>query len=37
MIIGKYGGVREHFLKDLMDLMVPIEGGIVELRDYINI
>lgn len=36
MTIGKYGNDRERFLKDLMKLMVPIEGGIVELRDYIN-
>lgn len=37
MTIDKYGGDGKHFLKDLMDLMVPIEGGIVELRDYINV
>ncbi len=36
MINGKYGGDRERFLQELMSLMVPIEGGTVELRDYIN-
>jgi hypothetical protein len=36
MKIGKYGSDRERFLKDLLNLMVPIEGGTVELRDYIN-
>ena len=27
MTIGKYRRDRERFLKDLMNLMVPIEGG----------
>lgn len=35
-IIEKYGNDKERFLKDIMNLMVPIEGGSVELRDYIN-
>lgn len=37
MTIGKYGIDRERFLENLMNLMVSIEGGTVELRDYINI
>lgn len=36
MTIGNYGSDREGFLKDLMNLMVPLQGGTVELRDYIN-
>ncbi len=36
MINGKYGGDRARVLQDLMSWMVPIEGGIVALRDYIN-
>lgn len=36
MTIEKYGNNRERFINDLMNLMVLIEGGIVELRDYIN-
>ncbi|WP_340028042.1 SUMF1/EgtB/PvdO family nonheme iron enzyme [Paenibacillus sp. FSL H7-0940] len=36
MTIEKYGNNRERFINDLMNLMVPIEGGTVELRDYIN-
>ncbi|WP_459965514.1 formylglycine-generating enzyme family protein [Paenibacillus sp. JCM 10914] len=36
-IIEKYGNDKERFLKDIMNLMVPIEGGSIELRDYINI
>src|SRR5690554_6063879 len=36
MTISKYESNREQFLKDIMNLMVPIEGGTVELRDYMN-
>lgn len=36
MFLEKYRANREHFQKDVMNLMVPIEGGTVELRDYIN-
>jgi formylglycine-generating enzyme required for sulfatase activity len=36
MTIGKYGSEHERFINDLMNLMVPIEGGTVELRDYVN-
>lgn len=36
MTIGKYGSDKERFLKEVLNLMVPIEGGTVELRDYIN-
>lgn len=36
MIFGKYEANTEHFRKDVMNLMVPIEGGTVELRNYIN-
>ncbi|MFX6601353.1 hypothetical protein ABTG86_19715, partial [Acinetobacter baumannii] len=35
-IIEKYGNDKARFLKDVMNLMVPIEGGSIELRDYIN-
>lgn len=35
-IFEKYGNEKERFLKDVMNLMVPIEGGSIELRDYIN-
>lgn len=34
--MGKNEANREHFQKDVMQLMVPIEGGTVELRDYMN-
>ncbi|WP_042163506.1 formylglycine-generating enzyme family protein [Paenibacillus gorillae] len=36
MTTGKYGSDSELFRKDIMNLMVPIEGGTVELRDYKN-
>ncbi len=36
MILRNYGGDSELFHTDIMNLMVPIEGGTVELRDYIN-
>ncbi|WP_127530062.1 formylglycine-generating enzyme family protein [Paenibacillus kobensis] len=36
MTIQKYGSDREHFLKEIMNLMVSIEGGTIELRDYMN-
>ncbi|MGC5772221.1 formylglycine-generating enzyme family protein [Paenibacillus pabuli] len=36
MRIRKYESNRERLLKELMDLMVPIQGGTVELRDYRN-
>lgn len=36
MSIEKPGGGKERFLEDLMDMMVPIAGGTVELRDYMN-
>lgn len=37
MITGNYGDDKEGFLKYVMNLMVPIEGGSVELRDHINV
>ncbi|RTE11427.1 formylglycine-generating enzyme family protein [Paenibacillus whitsoniae] len=36
MTIGKYGSNSER-LMNFMNLMVPIEGGTVELRDYMNV
>ncbi|CAM4299307.1 formylglycine-generating enzyme family protein [Paenibacillus tarimensis] len=36
MILGRYGADREHLQEDIMNLMVPIDGGTIELRDYIN-
>nr|WP_312875587.1 hypothetical protein [Paenibacillus planticolens] len=36
MTIKKYGSDREQFINDLMKLMVPVKGGTIELRDYIN-
>jgi len=36
MILGKYEANREHFQKEVMNMMVQIQGGTVELRDYIN-
>ena len=36
MILGRYEANRELFQKEVMNLMVPIQGGTVELRDYIN-
>ncbi|QSF44546.1 formylglycine-generating enzyme family protein [Paenibacillus tianjinensis] len=36
MTMGKYESNGEHLIKDLINLMVPIESGTVELRDYIN-
>ncbi|GBG07036.1 hypothetical protein PAT3040_01584 [Paenibacillus agaridevorans] len=35
-MIEKYGNDKERFLRDIMNMMVPIEGGFVELRDHIN-
>ncbi|MDQ0655994.1 SUMF1/EgtB/PvdO family nonheme iron enzyme [Paenibacillus sp. W2I17] len=32
----KYGSDKVRFLKEIMDLMVPIEGGSIELRDFLN-
>ncbi|MBB3128598.1 formylglycine-generating enzyme required for sulfatase activity [Paenibacillus rhizosphaerae] len=32
----KYGSDNARFLNEIMDLMVPIEGGSIELRDYRN-
>src|SRR5690554_2790981 len=36
MILGEYGANIEYFRNDVMNLMEPIEGGTVELRDYMN-
>lgn len=36
MTIQKYGSDRERLLKELMNLMVPVKGGTIELRDYVN-
>ncbi|MFD0674426.1 formylglycine-generating enzyme family protein [Cohnella sp. GCM10027633] len=36
MVVEKNGADGEHFQEELMNLMVPIEGGTVELRDYRN-
>lgn len=36
MTFGKYGGDRERLLEEVMNSMVLIEGGTVDLRDYIN-
>lgn len=32
----KYGSDKDRLLKEIMDLMVPIEGGSIELRDFLN-
>lgn len=32
----KYGSDKARFLKEIMDLMVPIEVGSIELRDFLN-
>jgi len=37
MTIDKYGNDRDRFLQEVMNLMVPLEGGTVELRDYMNL
>ncbi|MBY0011807.1 formylglycine-generating enzyme family protein [Paenibacillus typhae] len=31
----KYGSDRAYFEKELMKLMVPVQGGTIELRDYV--
>ncbi|MCW3790420.1 hypothetical protein OM416_02450 [Paenibacillus sp. LS1] len=31
-----YGSDKVHFLKEIMDLMEPLEGGSIELRDFLN-
>lgn len=36
MSVEKLWSDKERFLEDLMDMMVPVEGGAVELRDYRN-
>ncbi|MBD3919487.1 SUMF1/EgtB/PvdO family nonheme iron enzyme [Paenibacillus sp. PR3] len=36
MTIGKDESEKARFLESLMELMIPIEGGTVELRDYVN-
>lgn len=36
MVIKKFDNDNERSLEDMMNWMVPIEGGIVELRDFTN-